>query len=1010
VEGLRHALKVRSGEEPTVVRLLSLMFVVWAGAAIGSAATESLFFARFGPRYLPYMYVLVGLVTFPVMLGISAVLGRMDRRRIFATLLLTVALFVAGLRGLLLIEERWVYPPLWLGMMVVWTALGTVTWGLAGLVHDTRQAKRLFPLYGAGAILGGAVGGLLTAPLARLLHAENLLLVWTASLGGAVVLVTSIVRGGRPRRRRLPGRRPRTTGLLESMLQGARYVRRSELALWMSISLVLLNILYFSLTLPFAKAATERFADPDSLSGFLGLFTGTTNAVALILSLSVANRLFARFGVPTAVISFSFIYLAGFAVLVAAPGFAPLVATRFIQWVWMFGVWTTGWQALGSVAPAEWRQQVRAFMDGVPLQAGVLLAGVFLLGAQAALSPRQFYVLAAALAAAAVAVSWRLRRAYSTALIEALRSGWPEVFVAEGGPIGGGLLERDARAALTDGLRASEPGVRRVAVELLASLPPDDYDGLLLDRLQDSDAGVRLAALRAAQRVRSPDVLSKTVGLLADPDPRVRAAATEVVASCSSDTVEAEHQLRPLLVDPDVHVQLRAAAALVRILNDAAAVDVLERSARSRRFEVRAAALGTLGEIGVRPDLVAAGLHDEHPAVRAAAARALPTFGADEATGPLLDSLAEDDIGVRDALADALAALNGRVTSRLTEALDRRSTEDTALEALVRLPDADPKTLRSYAAREGEQALTYHKAWSSLAGHTDARVQPLVAALRHQALRHAERSVHALAPFGDHQGRDLALAALTSRDSSQRANAIETLEALAESSLVRPLVAVWEPQASSRPAGAEVLGPLLDDEDPWIRACAVFAAGAFNDDQLKQSIRDLAETDRDAAVREAASRAVEGGSPVKTLSTMSLMERVLSLGQVPLFRELSPADLRHVAESMDENAYVDGTVIAEEGDPGDVMHVVVSGEVRVVIGEGAIGEVARRGPGYIVGEMAILGEHPRMASLVTVGNVKTLSIDRKRFLRILRERPDAALAVMRELCARLIEAHASIRS
>jgi CRP-like cAMP-binding protein len=135
------------------------------------------------------------------------------------------------------------------------------------------------------------------------------------------------------------------------------------------------------------------------------------------------------------------------------------------------------------------------------------------------------------------------------------------------------------------------------------------------------------------------------------------------------------------------------------------------------------------------------------------------------------------------------------------------------------------------------------------------------------------------------------------------------------------------------------------------------------------------------------------------------MDRVLLLGRVPLFRELSPADLKRVAESVTENAYVDGTVMAEQGDPGDAMHVVVSGDVRVMMGEETVAEVARRGPGYIVGEMAIVGEQPRMASLVAAGDVRTLSIDRKRFQRILRERPDAALAVMRELVSRLQEVH-----
>jgi CRP-like cAMP-binding protein len=63
------------------------------------------------------------------------------------------------------------------------------------------------------------------------------------------------------------------------------------------------------------------------------------------------------------------------------------------------------------------------------------------------------------------------------------------------------------------------------------------------------------------------------------------------------------------------------------------------------------------------------------------------------------------------------------------------------------------------------------------------------------------------------------------------------------------------------------------------------------------------------------------------------MERVLALGQVALFRELVPADLKHVADAVNENSYVDGTVIAEQRDSGDDMPVVVSGEIQVLMGE-----------------------------------------------------------------------------
>ena len=144
---------------------------------------------------------------------------------------------------------------------------------------------------------------------------------------------------------------------------------------------------------------------------------------------------------------------------------------------------------------------------------------------------------------------------------------------------------------------------------------------------------------------------------------------------------------------------------------------------------------------------------------------------------------------------------------------------------------------------------------------------------------------------------------------------------------------------------------------------------------------------------------------METLTTLSLLERVVFLRKVPIFEQLSPADLKHIAEVASEHAFPDGEVIAEQGEAGDELHIVVSGAIRVVAGrDGASHEVARRLPGECVGEMAIVSEESRMASLVCSGPVRTLSLDGRRFQRILRERPDASLRVMRVLCDRLREA------
>jgi CRP/FNR family transcriptional regulator, cyclic AMP receptor protein len=193
---------------------------------------------------------------------------------------------------------------------------------------------------------------------------------------------------------------------------------------------------------------------------------------------------------------------------------------------------------------------------------------------------------------------------------------------------------------------------------------------------------------------------------------------------------------------------------------------------------------------------------------------------------------------------------------------------------------------------------------------------------------------------------------------------------------------------------------LVDDPDPWVRACAVAAAGSL-DAVAPDRARSLAGTDPHELIREAAPARSEGGS-METLSTLSTLERVMFLRKVPMFGDLPPEDLKQIADVATEHAYPDGEVIAEEGEGGDEMHIVVTGVIRVTTGRaGSETEIARREPGELVGEMAIIDDAPRMASLVCAGGVRTLSLHRRNFVRILRERPDVSLGVMRNLCERL---------
>ena len=148
---------------------------------------------------------------------------------------------------------------------------------------------------------------------------------------------------------------------------------------------------------------------------------------------------------------------------------------------------------------------------------------------------------------------------------------------------------------------------------------------------------------------------------------------------------------------------------------------------------------------------------------------------------------------------------------------------------------------------------------------------------------------------------------------------------------------------------------------------------------------------------------------MENITTLSLMERILFLKRVPLFENLGPGDIKQVAALAQEESFSEGVNIVQEGDIGDVLFIILSGEVRVLVTQGQKEvEIARRKAGEYVGEMALISREPRSATVSAVGNVRALAIDQKSFESLLRDRPDASLAVIQVLCERLQEASAKV--
>ena len=135
---------------------------------------------------------------------------------------------------------------------------------------------------------------------------------------------------------------------------------------------------------------------------------------------------------------------------------------------------------------------------------------------------------------------------------------------------------------------------------------------------------------------------------------------------------------------------------------------------------------------------------------------------------------------------------------------------------------------------------------------------------------------------------------------------------------------------------------------------------------------------------------------------MLLNDEVKTLRQVPLFAGVSPAKLKLLAFTSERVGYRAGDVLFQQGDVGDSAVVILAGRADVVV-DGAKGpiKVAEIGENAIVGEIAILCDIARTATVIAQTEVEVLRIGKDNFLKLLGDFPEMTIEVMRVLAQRL---------
>lgn len=124
-----------------------------------------------------------------------------------------------------------------------------------------------------------------------------------------------------------------------------------------------------------------------------------------------------------------------------------------------------------------------------------------------------------------------------------------------------------------------------------------------------------------------------------------------------------------------------------------------------------------------------------------------------------------------------------------------------------------------------------------------------------------------------------------------------------------------------------------------------------------------------------------------------------ALKRAPLFEDLSRKELTELARMTEDVDLAAGKVLCREGDSGSEFFVIMEGEAEVTK---AGKTLATRGGGEFFGEIALIEDIPRTATVTATTPLRFFVLRRQRFLRLLDEQPAIERKVMRALAKRLI--------
>lgn len=1067
LKNIANRLKIYEDEIILFLWAVTLLFFIRCACIIFNNFTETAFLKRFGVEYLPIVYGVNSIATFIIMAFMTGYMKRLPGTKLLFYLLLFCGAVSAGLRFTIPFGFELLYPVLFVLNTQFEILLILIFWNLGNDLFNTRQSKRIFPLITAGGVIGRIVGSFATPFFVKAFSFDNLMWVYCG-----FTLVAALIANQMDTRfptLLLPdqkaGQTKKRTPIIKELKMVWPLIQESTLVKILIFLTLLPNMVIPILNYQFNFAVNDYFASESGMVLFFGYFRGVINIISLILLLFV-GRIYGRWGLPVVMlfhpINYLIVFLSFFLRLNIFSAIYARLSTNIIRTTMNAPAVSI---LMGLFNPSL-RNIVRPFLRGTVVRIGTLTGSGLILLFEYSLHPRWLSLTAMMIVAGWIITTLFLKRKYAGILLELISQNMLDLKAMEAEDVKNVFNDKAARKNLVNRFLSASGTECLWYARLLRSQNIPDTDKHILSVLDQHDGRVTIELMGLLSADAGDNAVQRLEKIAATTyEPALMIAILKALARLSS---ESARQVCQHIFETTRHPKVKA-HALIPICNEetnqhhaiidkwlrnddpawrqagviaaggagrAAYIPVLEKVlARETDSALLPDLLKALHQLGaqklnalIRPYLT----HDE-TAVRQAALQLFEIHNDDE-MALVIGLLNDHSDQIRKAAHDKLKQSRYQNPLLLVQSLNlpRRKIRESIFDLIQFLNVSDVDVFR-YARGEIKRAyvcLAEALAVDKLAPSPEKELlyQHLL-----QKIDVIMENVLRVLAARDRSGKmNIVWRGVFSNDSRQRSNSLEALESQIDPSLseiMTPLLEKLSLEETLRTGERNLKLPVFKDDptalyasllshDDWVNAILCLGhCGRKRAYKLSREMIDDLQNSSDPHVRRMTQWAlganqIQLGKIMDTQTTIS--DKILHLKNIQIFKDLAVSELAAVASVTQEVSVEPHQDFIKEGEFGDIMYLVVKGEVAVIKKsqhpDSHEIELDRIKTGDYFGEMALFEDAPRSATIRTLEKTWLLALSKNEFTEIVREYPQIALNICKAFGGRIRELHVKIKS